>query len=121
MISLRYQLLSLTTKAKNLSLNSDPLFPGGPPGLASVVLAFHHTIVDGFRQYPLKRFRRKKKFNDCRAFDSTSGLEALGCGESFRLVCTPRLSVALSSPLKMSTKALAAIAKVKSEHILKVT
>lgn len=27
-ISLRYQLLSLTTKAKNLSLNSDPLFPG---------------------------------------------------------------------------------------------
>lgn len=90
-----------------------------PPGLASVVLAFHHTIVDGFRQYPSKRFRRKKKFNDCRAFDSTSGLEALGCGESLRLVCTPRLSVALSSPLKMSTKALAAIAKVKSEHILK--
>lgn len=30
-----------------------------------------------------------------------------------------RLSVALSSPLKMSTKALAAIAKVKSDHILK--
>jgi len=27
----------------------------------------------------------------------------------------------LSSPLKMSTKALAAIAKVKSDHILKVT
>lgn len=27
-ISLRYQLLSLTTKAKNLSLNSGPLFPG---------------------------------------------------------------------------------------------
>lgn len=27
-IRLRYQLLSLTTKAKNLSLNSDPLFPG---------------------------------------------------------------------------------------------
>ena len=92
-----------------------------PPGLASVVLAFHHTIVDGFRQYPSKRFRLKKKFKDCRAFDSTSGLEVLGCGERFRLVCTPRLSVALSSPLKMSTKALAAIAKVKSEHILKVT
>ena len=32
-----------------------------------------------------------------------------------------RLSVALSCPLKMSTKALAAIAKVKSDHILKVT
>lgn len=30
-----------------------------------------------------------------------------------------RLSVALSCPLKMSTKALAAIAKVKSDHILK--
>jgi len=45
----------------------------------------------------------------------------LGAAKVEGLFVPLRLSVALSCPLKMSTKALAAIAKVKSDHILKVT
>ena len=48
------------------------------------------------------------------------GYKRLGAAKVEGLFVPLRLSVALSSPSKMSTKALAAIAKVKSEHILKV-
>lgn len=47
------------------------------------------------------------------------GYKRLGAAKVEGLFVPLRLSVALSSPSKMSTKALAAIAKVKSEHILK--
>lgn len=46
--SLRYQLLSLTTKAKNLTKILTHYFPV-PPGFAVAVFASNLTSLDGFR------------------------------------------------------------------------
>ena len=53
-----------------------------PPGLAGAILAFHHTIVDGFRLNPSEAISRGEEFKDRQGFDSTNSLEAFGCGES---------------------------------------
>lgn len=121
-IGLRYQLLSLTTKAKNLTQNSGPLFPGASWFSFGDILAFHHTILDGLCQNPSEATSTGERFQGIAELSVVRvAQKRLGAAKVKGLFCTPRLSVALSSPLKMSTKALAAIAKVKSDHILKVT
>lgn len=94
-----------------------------PPGLVSSLLASHHPIFSRDSLEPIRGDLQESKISTDRSrFRLQLKVEAFGCGESWRLVLYPlRPSVALSRLLKMSTKALAAIAKVKSEHILKVT